>query len=765
MDIFDLSAKITLDSSGFEQGVNSASGSMDGLNAKAVALGTALYDIGKKAASAFGELSKAALEGYANFEQLSGGIDTLFGSASDAVMKNAEQAFKTAGMSANEYMETAIGFSAALINSVGGDTERAADLADLAITDMADNANKMGVSLESLQRAYSGFSRQNFQMLDNLALGFSGTQEGMQELLDKAEELSGVEYDISSYADIVEAIHVVQTEMGITGTTAAEAAGTISGSVSTMKAAWKNWLAGLGNADADMSGLTDNLVDSIKTAGDNIMPVLDQIRTNLGKVFTDLTGIDVAPILEKFNEIKSGISNALGSLFEGAQTGDFSGIFESLSSGFEQIKTALPGILESVKTTLGDVFSSIGESLGNIFTQIVQNLPELISNVSSVLSSGRSALIEGATELFGAIIEALPQVATSISEALPQLVEGWANTLSENVNMIIDAGVKLFTALGEAIPQVIPVLMELIPMLIEQIGNALIENAHILLEAGVELFAALLGSIPDIIINLVPLLTEMLIEIVNVLLEMTVMFVDVGVELFSALLDNLPAILEALFVVLPELIVGIVTELLKFIPDFVEAGIELLSAIVGNVPGILAAIIVGLIDLVGGIVEEIISHKDEIIQAGYDLLVGLGEGISNAVSSVVEKAKAAANKVISKVKEVLGIASPSKVFKGLGLFTMEGLAIGVENGADKYSKRINKAITGMVPSNMTTTVDFASSSLGKSSTAQINTMLAGMEERGGNYNINLVVDGRTLANVVFDPLNAVSKQKGVAIGA
>ena len=147
------------------------------------------------------------------------------------------------------------------------------------------------------------------------------------------------------------------------------------------------------------------------------------------------------------------------------------------------------------------------------------------------------------------------------------------------------------------------------------------------------------------------------------------------------------------------------------------------------------------------------------------MLAGLGEGFSAAVTSVTEKAKTAVNKVVDKVKEVLGIASPSKVFKGLGLFTMEGLAIGVENGADKYSKRINKAITGMVPSNMTASVDFASSSLGKSSAAQINTMLAGMEERGGNYNINLVVDGRTLANVVFDPLNAVSKQKGVAIGA
>jgi phage-related protein len=769
MDIFDISAKITLDSSGFEQGVSSASGAMDGLSAKAVAVGNALYDIGKKAVSAFGEISKAALEGYANFEQLSGGIDTLFGSASDAVMKNAEQAFKTAGMSANEYMETAIGFSAALINSVGGDTERAADLADRAITDMSDNANKMGTTLESLQNAYRGFSRGNFTMLDNLALGFSGTKEGMQELLDKAEELSGVEFDISSYADIVEAIHVVQTEMGITGTTAAEAAGTISGSVQTMKSAWKNWLAGLGNADADMSGLTDNLVQSFKTVGDNVLPVLDQIRTNLGKVFTDLTGIDVAPILEKFGEIKSGISDTLGSLFNDFQIGGpeavFSSIFSSLSSGFEQLQTALPGIMESVKTTLGNVFSSIGESLSNIFAQIVQNLPGLISNVSSALSSGRSALIEGATALFGAIIEALPQVATTISENLPQLVEQWAGALTQNVSMIVDAGMQLFSALAEALPEVIPTLVEIIPGLIEQIGTAIVENAQIILEAGIELFAALLGSIPDIITNLAPLLSEMITEIVGVLLELSVMLVEVGVQLFSVLPDDLPAILEALFKVLPELIVGIITELLTYIPEFVSAGIDLLSAIVGDIPGILAAIVVGIIDLISGIVEEIISHKDDIIQAGMDLLAGLGEGFSAAVTSVTEKAKAAVNKVVDKVKEVLGIASPSKVFKGLGLFTMEGLAIGIENGADKYSKRINKAITGMVPSNMTASVDFASSSLGKSSAAQINTMLAGMEERGGNYNINLVVDGRTLANVVFDPLNAVSKQKGVAIGA
>ena len=233
MNLFELSAKLSLDSSEYEQGINSAVQKSNtfgdvlkaNLLSDTIRMGlTALWEALKRVSQAFIEIGKQAVEAYANYEQLAGGVETLFGDSAQKVLNDANQAFKTAGMSMNEYMETSIQSAASLISSLGGDQAKAAEMMNMSITDMADNVNKMGTTMEGVQNAYRGFSRGNFTMLDNLALGFSGTKEGMQELLDKAREISGFKYDISSYADIVEAIHVVQTEMGITGTTAREAA-------------------------------------------------------------------------------------------------------------------------------------------------------------------------------------------------------------------------------------------------------------------------------------------------------------------------------------------------------------------------------------------------------------------------------------------------------------------------------------------------------------------------------------------------------------
>ena len=221
------------------------------------------------------------VDSYADYEQLIGGVETLFKGDAKKLLKYAKKAYKTAGLSANAYMETVTGFSASLIASLGGDTQKAVDLADMAITDMADNANKMGSDIQSIQNAYQGFAKQNYTMLDNLKLGFGGTKEEMQRLLDEAEKLSGIHYDISNYADIVSAIHVIQDEMGITGTTAKEAEGTISGSISTLKSAISNLLAGMGDASADVEQLTDDVIEAFQNMADNVIPVLETIWDHL----------------------------------------------------------------------------------------------------------------------------------------------------------------------------------------------------------------------------------------------------------------------------------------------------------------------------------------------------------------------------------------------------------------------------------------------------------------------------------------------------
>ena len=216
MNLFELFVKIGVDDQASDK-ISSLSSKLGSGLATAAKVGAAAV---AAAGTAIVAIGKQAVEQYAEYEQLVGGVETLFKQSSDVVQQYAANAYKTAGMSANEYMETVTSFSASLLQSLGGDTEAASKYADMAITDMSDNANKMGTSMESIQNAYQGFAKQNYTMLDNLKLGYGGTKEEMQRLLDDAEKLSGVEYDISSYADIVDAIHVVQTEMGITGTTA-----------------------------------------------------------------------------------------------------------------------------------------------------------------------------------------------------------------------------------------------------------------------------------------------------------------------------------------------------------------------------------------------------------------------------------------------------------------------------------------------------------------------------------------------------------------
>ena len=255
------------------------------------------------------------VDSYADYEQLIGGVETLFKGDAKTLVNYANNAYKTAGLSANAYMEMATGFAASLVSSLGGDTRKAVEMADMTITDMADNANKMGSDIQSIQNAYQGFAKQNYTMLDNLKLGFGGTKEEMQRLLEEAEALSGVKYDIGNYADIVNAIHVIQDEMGITGTTAKEAEGTISGSIAAFKSSVSNLLAGMGDANADVGQLTDNVVEAFKTMAGNVIPILQNIWDHLpGGAKFALGGLAVVAAISPIASAVSNISGAVGNL-------------------------------------------------------------------------------------------------------------------------------------------------------------------------------------------------------------------------------------------------------------------------------------------------------------------------------------------------------------------------------------------------------------------------------------------------------------------
>lgn len=380
-----------------ETGVEDVGDAMDGAGQKtsvfgdvlkANLLGGAIVSGIKAVASVIKSLISGAIKGYGKAEQLVGGVETLFGSSADTVIKNAENAYKTAGLSANAYMETVTSFSASLLKSMGNDTEAASKKADQALTDMSDNANKMGSDMQSIQNAYQGFSKQNYTMLDNLKLGYGGTKEEMQRLIADANALNAAQgnytnYSIESYADIVDAIHTVQTEMGITGTTALEASTTVEGSINSMKAAYQNFVTGLGDQNADIGALTEQLIESAGTVAKNVLPVIENVIKNIAETVKkqgpDMITKFVAYATEKLPEVlKLGIQ-----------------LIVSLVKGLAQ---NLPELLRGTLALVDTIISAFLDSLPDIIEvgkDIVRGLWEGIKAMASWIGDKVSGFVGG----------------------------------------------------------------------------------------------------------------------------------------------------------------------------------------------------------------------------------------------------------------------------------------------------------------------------------------------------------------------------------
>ena len=450
MNLFELFVKIGVD--------DQASGKLKDIGGK---LGDGLKTAAKVGVAAVGTasaaivgLTKSAVESYAEYEQLVGGVQTLFEDLSWDVQQNAGKAFETAGLSANEYMSTAMSFAASLNQSLlatEGNIARSADLTDQAIIDMADNANKMGTNMEMIQNAYQGFAKQNYTMLDNLKLGYGGTKQEMERLLEDASKLSGIEYDISSFADIVEAIHVVQTEMGITGTTAAEAASTISGSVASMGAAWSNLVTGLADDEADFDVLMNNFVGSVKTVAGNIAPRIGIALNGVGKLIKEIVPVAMQYIPQIITEFLPTIGEAAIGIVTSIGTAIFDNIDQILEWGQNMLDT----LLEGINSNTGNIASVVSQILTTFGNFILENLPEIIMAGLSILGS----LISG-------IIEAIPELATAATKAIIELAAYLIS--AENLEKIISLGADLINALSEGIENVVEELVS--------VGEEVVEN-------------------------------------------------------------------------------------------------------------------------------------------------------------------------------------------------------------------------------------------------------------------------------------------------
>lgn len=368
----------------------------------------------KEAGAALIDLGKQSIQGFAEQQQLIGGVDTLFKESSAQVQRYANEAYKTAGLSANQYMETVTSFSASLLQSLGGDTKAAAEKADQAITDMSDNANKMGTDMQSIQNAYQGFAKANYTMLDNLKLGYGGTKEEMQRLLTDAEKLSGVKYDLSSYADIVDAIHVVQTEMGITGTTAAEAATTIEGSANAMKSAWSNLITGMSNENLDLGKLVQNVIDSVKSFADNLIPRLQIMLPRFVRGLTQLISNMIPYVAPALELLLPPLIEGLGGLV--------SGIVQALPAAVEAISAVIPMLVQQLTMLLPQIISAGVEIIAALASGIGDNLPALIPAAVDAIIEVASGLVANVDKIIIAAGQLIGGLTQGLIEAIPHLV-------------------------------------------------------------------------------------------------------------------------------------------------------------------------------------------------------------------------------------------------------------------------------------------------------------------------------------------------------
>lgn len=610
---------------------------LDKVKTAATALGAAAAAATAALAAAAIKLGKEVISAYADYEQLVGGVETLFKESSGKVMEYANNAYKTAGLSANEYMETVTGFSASLIASLGGDTEKAAEYADMAITDMSDNANKMGSDMASIQNAYQGFAKQNYTMLDNLKLGYGGTKEEMQRLLEDAEKLSGVKYDISSYSDIIEAIHVIQTEMDITGTTAKEAEATISGSIGMLKSSFQNLITGLGNADADIDKLCGNVVDSFNSVVKNISPVIE----NLAKSVPDaLEGIldAISPLLPELLEM--GV-----------------GLFEALLSG---ITSALPELMSTA---------------ASLVTTLVQGIIEALPLVVEAAAQFVTTLVQG-------IATALPTLIPAAVETVTTIV----STLIKNVPLLIDAALQLVQGLAEGILEAIPVLLEALPELIESLITTLLEAIPQIIETGVTLLTALVENLPDIITTICEVLPQIIESTIATLLEHLPEIVEAGVQLLTALITNLPQIILTIVQALPQIITAVINALISNIPQIILTGVQLLTSLITNLPQVIAEIVRAMPQIITGMVSALGQGVSQMVEVGANLVRGLWQGIQSLAGWLWDKVSGWISSIWDGITDFFGIASPSKKMAWVSEMNVEGAVVGIEKNKDKAVK-------------------------------------------------------------------------------
>lgn len=628
----------SLDSGGLQSGMGKVAGIAQ------QALGVFSGQMMTRAVDSLVNLGKTALSSVGALEQNVGGVETLFGDTADAVIAAADRAYQTAGMSANDYMSTVTSFSASLLQSLGGNTEEAAKVADMAIIDMADNANKMGTSMDMIQNAYQGFAKQNYTMLDNLKLGYGGTKTEMERLLADAQKLTGVKYDINNLNDVYQAIHVIQEEMGITGTTAKEASETLEGSMAAAKAAWDNFMNDSGDAD--------QLADAFATAADNIVKNLAEIIPRFAETLPALAGAIVSQIPGLAAAIVPAVLSAGQSILEQAR--DAVTAFDFVAAAEDVVQKITDFIssdgLGSFLGCLVDIFTGIVNGISSMLPVLLPALVELIAYTVTTLIDQLPALLECALQLIIGLADGLLAALPVLIAALPEIINSVVSFLVAAVPQILQAGITLLLALVDALPTVIDALIAALPQIIESTVSTLVAAAPQIVQAGISLLLALIEAIPVIVPQIVAALPQIITAIINGLIAAGPQVLASAQEVWGQITAAVPQLIADIGAAVPEIINGIVNGLAAGASAVWDAACQLGSNILGGIKSflginspstvmaeqgnyIIQGLLNGLETMPDAVSQLFQSTLDSITTWGSDMVARIGEWGANMATT------------------------------------------------------------------------------------------------------------------------------------
>lgn len=729
MSLLDLVATLTLDTSeyrknltGAETDANTFGGALAGGLMSAAKLGIrAIVGIGEAATSLVKTMATSAVSSYASYEQLAGGVQKLYGNmgmsleeyaasqgktvdvvkdswesleaAQSTVMKNAQNAYLTAGMSANKYMETATSFSAALINSLEGDTQKAADLTDVAMRAMSDNINTFGSSMDSVQYAFQGFAKQNYTMLDNLKLGYGGTKSEMERLIADANEYrasigQSADLSIDSFADIVQAIQSVQEAQGIAGTTNREAMKTLEGSANATKAAWDNVMIAIGRGEGiteAMDNLTRALFGAAEGEGlvNQIVPRIKIVFESIGNfvstaapyITSKLPGL-VAEIVPQL--IQAGISMA------------------------SMVMSALPSIVGNIvnNDTTKELLNNAINAVQNVANRIKDELPGAVATLASGLRENLTNVVQDVTskirdELPGAVTTLADSLRENLTNIIPIAMETlmeFSGSLRENVGLLVDAGLEMVMAIADGIIANIPVFVETVPTIVSNIAGLINDNMPKIFATGIEILGKLVAGL----ISAIPVIAANMPKIIKAIANVITAFnwVNLGKNIIKGIVNGVKNLAASI----PQAIRNIIQTGGNIVKNFgwASLGRGIIQMLANGVRGLASSIPSALRSI--GTRAMSAFRSINWLSLGKNVISGIASGILGGAGRIVSAAKSAASRALESAKNFLGIKSPSRVFRDqVGMQMARGMALGFEKGVNErdYTSPIDDVIDSL----------------------------------------------------------------------